>query len=182
MSALPPLTEAKRKYSPHLRTGTFDPMYGPAVRCKRFPRSGECGLASMYPVSDWSLTWLPTIMDISARAILLPDRPQRAIWVTSIRTCREDRSSIRLILSQTSAGKRCSLWSSMVRHLSHSFVRALLPFLRPGLRTQARRAQGAVKAGRHAGLASRSFAARPRLDGPEHGAMVKLVGTSSHSP
>jgi len=43
-------------------------MYGPAVRCKRFRRSSGCGLASMYPVSDWSLSWLLTIMDISARA------------------------------------------------------------------------------------------------------------------
>jgi hypothetical protein len=33
------------------------------------------------------------IMDISARAILLTDRPQRAIWVTSIRMRREDRTS-----------------------------------------------------------------------------------------
>jgi len=30
-------------------------MYGPAVRCKRFGRSGGYGLASMYPASDWSV-------------------------------------------------------------------------------------------------------------------------------
>jgi hypothetical protein len=49
---------------------------------------------------------LRAIMGISARAISLADRPQRAIWVTSIRTRREDRSSISFrILSQTSAGK-----------------------------------------------------------------------------
>jgi hypothetical protein len=29
-------------------------MYGPAVRCKRFRQAGVGGLASMYPVSDWS--------------------------------------------------------------------------------------------------------------------------------
>jgi len=33
-------------------------------------------------------------MDISARAFSLADRPQRAIWVTSVRMRREDRSSI----------------------------------------------------------------------------------------
>src|SRR5439155_24093177 len=33
-------------------------------------------------------------MDISARAFSLPDRPRRAIWVTSVRMRREDRSSI----------------------------------------------------------------------------------------
>src|SRR5215510_4629025 len=87
----------------------------------------------------------------------------------------------RLILSQTSAGNGvgCVTDNSC---LEHSFVRAFLPFLRPGLRTQTRRALGAVKAGRHAGLASRSFAARPRLDGPEHGARIKLVGASSICP
>src|SRR5262245_24764638 len=45
---------------------------------------------------------LRAIMDISARAISLADRPQWAIWVTSARKRREDRSSISfLILSQT---------------------------------------------------------------------------------
>ena len=37
---------------------------------------------------------LRAIMDISARAISLTDRPQRAMWVTSVRMRREDRSSI----------------------------------------------------------------------------------------
>src|ERR1039457_6587399 len=37
---------------------------------------------------------LRTIMDISARAFSLADRPQRAIRVTSVRMRREDRSSI----------------------------------------------------------------------------------------
>src|SRR5215510_13158088 len=49
---------------------------------------------------------LRAIMDISARATSLADRSQWAIWVTSVRKRREDRSSISfLILSQTSAGK-----------------------------------------------------------------------------
>src|SRR6266478_9213371 len=30
-------------------------MYGPAVRCKRVRQLGRCGLASMYPASDWSV-------------------------------------------------------------------------------------------------------------------------------
>ena len=51
------------------------------------------GLASMYPAFDWSVVLL-AIMDISARAISLADRPQRAIWVTSVRMRREDRTSI----------------------------------------------------------------------------------------
>ena len=51
------------------------------------------GLASMYPAFDWSVL-LRANMDISARAISLADRPQRAIWVTSVRKRREDRTSI----------------------------------------------------------------------------------------
>ena len=51
------------------------------------------GLASMYPAFYWSVV-LRAIMDISARAISLTDRPQRAIWVTSVRMRREDRTSI----------------------------------------------------------------------------------------
>ena len=47
----------------------------------------------MYPAFDWSIVLL-AIMDISARAISLAERPRRAIWVTSVRTRREDRTSI----------------------------------------------------------------------------------------
>ena len=46
------------------------------------------GLASMYPVSDWSSVLL-AIMDISARATSLSDRPHGASWVTSVRKRRE---------------------------------------------------------------------------------------------
>src|SRR5262249_6355053 len=40
------------------------------------------------------LVGLRATMEISAPAISLVDRPQRAIWVTSARRRREDRSSI----------------------------------------------------------------------------------------
>jgi hypothetical protein len=45
-------------------------------------------------IRSLELVVLGTIMDISARAFSLADRPQRAIWVTSVRMRREDRSSI----------------------------------------------------------------------------------------
>src|SRR6516162_6349196 len=44
---------------------------------------------------------LRAIMDISAPAISLADRPQWAIRVTSIRKCREDRSSAIRAVSRT---------------------------------------------------------------------------------
>jgi hypothetical protein len=75
------------------RFSAFDPMYGPAVRRKRICRDGGSGLASMYPAFDWSILLL-AIMGISAGAISLAERPDRAIWVTSVRTRREDRTSI----------------------------------------------------------------------------------------
>src|SRR5215472_18489506 len=51
------------------------------------------GLAVMYPASGWG-SLLRAIMEISAPAISLADRAQRAIRVTSARRRREDRSSI----------------------------------------------------------------------------------------
>ena len=39
------------RHRPHLTR-----MYGPAVRCKRFSSIWRlCGLASMYPASDWNV-------------------------------------------------------------------------------------------------------------------------------
>jgi hypothetical protein len=71
-----------------------DPMYGPAVRCKRFRRSGRYGLASMYPASAWSMlcsgpSWISARMRSHWRTGL-----DRAIRVTSVRMRREDRFSI----------------------------------------------------------------------------------------
>jgi len=67
-------------------------MVRPCV-ARGFVELAVSGLASMYPAFDWSVM-LRATMDISARAISLADRPQRAIWVTSVRMRREDRSSI----------------------------------------------------------------------------------------
>jgi hypothetical protein len=54
---------------------THGPMYGPAVRRKRIRSIWRVyGLASMYPAFDWSVE-LRAIMDISARAFSLCDRP-----------------------------------------------------------------------------------------------------------
>ena len=80
-------------------------MVRPCV-ARRLLRVGD--VRSCINVSGLCLTpFVPrAIMDISAPAISLAVRPQWAIWVTSVRMRREDRSSISfLILSQTSAGK-----------------------------------------------------------------------------
>jgi hypothetical protein len=59
---------------------------------ENFVELAVSGLASMYPAL--LERGLLAIMDISARAISLAERPQRAIRVTSVRTRREDRTSI----------------------------------------------------------------------------------------
>ena len=72
------------------------------------------GLASMYPASDWSVfcsgpPWISARGRSHYRTGL-----DWAIWVTSVRSRREDRSPSRRYLSQTSAGKRLS--ASLLRH------------------------------------------------------------------
>ena len=117
---------------------------------------------------------LRTIMDISARAISLTDRPQRAIWVTSVRTRSEDRTSI-------SSHPLADLGWKLLKGLRHrlllsSFVRAKGRSFVPARRTSIATRAGAVKAGRRTWLAAGSDVARLRLDRAEHGARIKRVG------
>jgi len=75
-------------------TSEFDPMYGPAVRCKWILPSWRWAVLHQCIRPLIGVVVLRAIMDISARAISLADRPQRAIRVTSVRRRREDRTSI----------------------------------------------------------------------------------------
>jgi hypothetical protein len=98
----------------------------------------------------------------------------RAIWVTSVRSRREDRSPSLRYLSQTSAGKGSS--ASLLRHrrlLISSvpwFVLMAVPSSRPDPRHATR--AGAVKAGPPGPLAELG------LDGAEHGAMIMQIGSN----
>src|SRR5947207_1785246 len=72
-------------------------MYGPATRCKRLRQAGRCGLASMYPASDWSVlcsgpSWISARIRTGHPGHRCSHAPGRPIL------------SRRLILSQTSAG------------------------------------------------------------------------------
>src|SRR5437899_8561426 len=116
-------------------------------------------------------------MDISARAISLPDRPRLDhlghqyshapgrpilhLYFSSRRPRLEtvDRLRHRLLLISP---------SSFVRAKGRSFV--------PASRTSIASRAGAVKAGRRAWLAAGSGVARPRLARAEHGARSKPVG------
>jgi hypothetical protein len=83
-------------------------MYGPAVRCKR-TLIETADVRSCINVSGLCLELfvLRAIMDVSAPAISLAVRPQWAIWVTSVRMRREDRSSISFLSSRRPRQVRC---------------------------------------------------------------------------
>lgn len=143
--------------------------------------SGFCragGKRSRINVSGLRLELLlRTIMDISAHAVSLADRPQRAIRVTSVRMRREDRSSI-------STYPLADLgWKLLIGLRHRSLLICAVPLFEPRGRSfvPARRASiasraGAVKAGRRAWLAAGSGVARLRLDGAEYAARIKRVG------
>jgi hypothetical protein len=58
-------------------TAGFDPnVWSGRASQEVFIDLSACGLASMYPASDWSVFVLRAIMDISAPAFSLPDRPR----------------------------------------------------------------------------------------------------------
>jgi hypothetical protein len=152
-------------------------MYGPAVRCKRF--SSIWQMRSCINVSGLRLerVVLRAIMDISAHAISLPDRP-RLGHLGHQCSHAPGRPILHrsLILSQTSAGGL----SYIIDSSSCSFVRAWRPFLRPDLRaTDApRTGQSRLTVARVLPLAS--MLPGHALYGPEHGARITLDGTPSY--
>jgi hypothetical protein len=102
-----------------------------------------------------------------------------AIWVTSVRMRREDRSSIVvLILSQTSADKGVGY---VIDRSSLRPVPLFVPGGRSFVPACARRRAARKGPSRPAVVLSDVLlpAARLRLDGPEHGAKIKQVGTPS---
>ena len=156
---------------------SFDPlcMVRPCV-ARGFVELSDCGLASMYPASDWSFCsgppWISARMRSRYRTGL-----DWTIWVTSVRMRREDRTSI-------SSHPLADLGWKLLIGLRHrlllislsSFVRAKGRSFVPARRTSIASRAGAVKAGRRAWLAAGSGVARLRLDRAEHGARIKRVG------
>lgn len=146
-----------------------------------FAELAVSGLASMYPASDWSVvysgpSWISARVRSDERTGL-----DQAIWVTSVRMRREDRTSI-------SSHPLADLGWKLLTGLRHrlllmsrsSFVRAKGRSFVPARRTSIASRAGAVKAGRRAWLAAGSGVARLRLDRAEHGAKIKRVGRHLH--
>jgi hypothetical protein len=145
-AAMRPEPEEERTCRQSSRSVAPDPLYGPAVRCKRVSSIWRmCGLASMYPASDWSVlcsepSWISARLRPHYRTGL-----DRASRVTSVRMRREDRSSISSHpLADLGGIQLVGLRHRSLPILCSSFVRAgeAVPSSRPAL-VPRRRAQGA---------------------------------------
>jgi len=156
-------------------------MYGPAVRCKKI--SSNWRRRSCINVSGLWLerVVLRAIMDISARAFSLADRPRSG---HSGHQCSHALGRPNLHLVSSSRRPRLEtvdrVMSSLAPHIAQFLCSSQGPFLRPGPQNVDRVARRAVKAGRRAWLASGSGVARLRLDSAEHGARIKRVGRLHH--
>ncbi len=155
-------------------------MVRPCV-ARGFCRAGGCAVLHqcIRPLVGGDV--LRAIMDISARAISLADRPRTG---HSGHQC--SHAPGRPILHLVSSSRRprretgCEATSLRAPCLCSSFVRAVRPFLRPGLRLS----RDAAHRGRQ-GWPSRLArlwrrVSRPCLDDPEHGTTLKRIGASSH--
>ena len=117
-------------------------MVRPCV-ARIFRRSGRCGLASMYPASAWSDSAPGHNGYRRAYDLITGQASKRAIWVTSVRMRREDRSSIVVSASRRPRRVRCLVTSSIVPHFALFLCSclAVVPSSRPAS-ADAPRAEG----------------------------------------
>ena len=158
------------------------PMYGPAVQCKRTRRSWRCGLASMYQASDWSVA--PGHHGYQRACDLISGQASNGLFGSPVFACagKTDHS---IVVSSSRRPRRVTL----VKLSASTFLASCCSFVCAGGRsfvpacgcTGAPRA-GPVKAGRRDNIATCASVCRPRLDGPEHGARIKQIGTLLHWP
>jgi hypothetical protein len=117
-----------------LRLPEVTRMYGPAVRRKRFCRSGGCAVLHQCIRPLVGACVLRATMDISARAISLADRPRPG---HSGHQCSHapGRPILHLVSSSRRPRRETGGGTTSLRApcLCSSFVRAVRPFLRPGL-------------------------------------------------
>jgi hypothetical protein len=120
---------------------------------------------------------LRAIMDISAHTFSLAARPQVGHLGHQF-SHAPGRPVLHLVSSSRRPRRETGIGATSLLspYRCSSFVRAMRPFLRPGLHILGAPRAGAVKAGRSlrppAGLG---------LDGSEHGATLKQVGTKPHA-
>src|SRR6266404_6783362 len=128
-------------------------MVRPRV-ARRFRRIGGGGLASMYPAFDWSICSGPSWISARVRSHYRTGLDW-TIWVTSVRTRSEDRSSISSHpLADLGWKLLIGLRHRLLLRAGSSFVRAKGRSFVPARRTSIASRAGAVKAGRRAWLAA----------------------------
>ncbi len=156
-------------------------MYGPAVRRKRFRRSGGFAVLHQCIRPLIGAVCAPGHHGYQRACVLISGQASNGPNGSPGFACAgKTGPPSRFILSQTSAGKTGLCHRSLLDQCS-SFVRAMRPFLRPGLRVF----RGIARRGRQ-GWPSRLAlhhvgVSWPRLDGPEHGATLTQVGAPSRS-
>jgi hypothetical protein len=162
------------------RHEAFDPMYGAAVRCKRFRRSVGAVLHQCIRPHVGAL--LRATMDISAHAFLLAARP-RSGHLGHQCSHAPGRPVLHLVSSSRRPRRKTGIdVTSSVAHLSvflcscHAGVLSSRPAVNIG-----RRAQGRQGWPSRLALRGCTSVSRPRLDGPEHDATIKQIEVSSHS-
>ena len=154
-------------------------MVRPCVARGFFRSSGERSCINVSGLG-LELVGLPAIMDISARAISLADRP-RSGHLGHQCSHAPGRPNLHFVSSSRRPrreGKAAT--SSHAPHLRSSFVRAESRSFVPARASSTAPRAGAVKAGRRDDLTSCSGDARPHLDGPERGARIKRAGRPHH--
>ena len=153
-------------------------VYGPAVRCKRFRRSGSTVLHQCIRSLFGALA--PDHHGYQRAFDLISGQASTGPFGSPVFACA-GKTDPPLLVSSSRRPRRVDyiIDSLLISWLFLCSRLAAVPSSRPA-RADASRT-GAVKAGRRACLASRvPPAARPRLDGPEHGARLTLDGTPSH--
>ena len=131
---------------------------------------------------------LRATMDISARAFSLvvhrawPDLQRMKRWPCGPPVFASAGKTVLHLVSSSRRPRQVTIvgtMSSLAPHRCSSLVRAMRPFLRPGLRLF----RGAARRGRQVWPSRLAHLwlgiSRPRLDGPEHGATLTQIGTPS---
>ena len=154
-------------------------MYGPAVRRKRFRRS--VGYAVLHQCIRPQFGARAPGHHGYQRACVLISGPASSGPFGSPVFASAGKTVLHLVHPLADLGRKTGLCHRSLLDQCSSFVRAMRPFLRPGLRVF----RGIARRGRQ-GWPSRLAlhhvgVCRPRLDGPEHGATLTQVGAPSRS-
>src|ERR1700676_1130189 len=136
-----------------------------------------CGLASMYPASDWSC-FAPDHHGYQRACVLISRQASTGPFGSPVFACagKPDPPSLLTPLADLGWKLLIGLRHRLLLISRSSFVRAKGRSFVPARRASIASRAGAVKAGRRAWLAAGSRVARLRLGGTGHRARVKRGG------